>query len=212
MGALESVKLTVNVKLMKNGFRRIAWLGLLVSLAGSLLAQSPAPSQELVLQLDPDQSRAEIVLVGNLHTVEGTFLLRHGTIHFDPATGKASGEVVFDATSGKTGNSSRDRKMHSYVLESQRYPNITLRADRAEGSLAPSGTSKLQVHGMFGIHGAEREVTIPVEVNLTGNQWTAKASFQVPYVQWGMKNPSVLFLRVNDSVEVRFHAAGSVSP
>jgi hypothetical protein len=42
--------------------------------------------------------------------VEGAFLLKRGAIHFDPATGKASGEVVFDAASGKTGNKSGDHK------------------------------------------------------------------------------------------------------
>jgi len=35
--------------------------------------------------------------------------------------------------------------------------------------------------------------------------------FVVPYAKWGMKNPSVLFLRVGDSVDVAFHAAGRVA-
>jgi hypothetical protein len=64
---------------------------------------------------------------------------------------------------------------------------------------------------MFVIHGAEHEVAFPVQVNLAGTAWTAQASFQVPYVKWGMKNPSVLFLRVGDTVQVQFHAAGSTA-
>jgi hypothetical protein len=38
------------------------------------------------------------------------------------------------------------------------------------------------------------------------------AAFQVPYARWGMKNPSKLFLRVDDVVQVQFHASGSTAP
>ena len=164
------------------------------------------------LQLDPAGSGADISLTGNVHTVHGAFLLKRGAIHFDPTTGRASGEVVFDATSGKTGNGSRDHKMHKDVIESGRYPEIVFRPDRAEGQLATSGTSTLQVHGLFAIHGAEHEVTFPVEISFSGSAWTAKASFQVPYVRWGMKNPSKFFLRVDDVVQVQFHASGNATP
>jgi len=199
---------------MTKTFRSIVLgqIGLLVAVA-ALAAQPAAPvTHELLLQLDTARSGADITLAGNLHTVKGAFLLKRGTIQFDPATGKASGEIAFDATSGKTGNGSRDNKMHKDVIESGRYPEIVFRPNRAEGTLLTSGASTLQVHGMFTMHGAEHEVTFPVEVTFAGSAWTAKASFQVPYVQWGMKNPSVLFLRVGDTVEVQFHAAGNTTP
>ena len=189
-------------------------IALLVA-AAALAAAQPAAAPvtpELLLQLDPARSGADITLAGNLHTVEGVFRLKHGAIRFEPATGKASGEVVVDATSGKTGNNSRDHKMHKDVIESGRYPEIVFRPDRADGVLAASGASTLQVHGMFTMHGAEHEVTFPVVVSFAGSAWTAKASFQVPYVRWGMKNPSKLFLRVDDVVQVQFHASGSTTP
>lgn len=189
-------------------------IGLLLVSATLAAAQSAAApvTHELLLQLDPARSGADIALTGNLHTVEGTFRLKRGAIHFDPTTGKASGEIVFDATSGKTGNGSRDNKMHKDVIESGRYPEIVFRPDHADGKLVASGASTLQVHGMFAIHGAEHEATFPVEVSFSGDAWTAKASFQVPYARWGMKNPSKLFLRVDDVVQVQFHASGSTAP
>ena len=198
---------------MTKTFRSIVLgqIGLLVG-AAALAAQPLAPAtHELVLQLDTARSGADITLVGNLHTVKGTFLLKRGDIQFDPATGKASGEIVFDATSGKTGNGSRDNKMHKDVIESWRYPEIVFRPTRAEGTLARTGVCTLQVYGIFAMHGAEHEVSVPVEVTFGGSAWTAKASFQVPYVQWGMKNPSMLFFKVGDTVQVEFHAAGSVA-
>jgi polyisoprenoid-binding protein YceI len=190
---------------------RIA-LVIVTLVAQPLAAQATTPTQELFLQLDPAQSGAEIVLAANLHTVEGSFAFKRCAIHYQPATGAASGEVVFDATSGKSGNGRRDKKMHKDVLESDRYPEIALHPDRAEGGFAPSGESVLQVHGLFSIHGGEHEVTIPVQVNVQGNSFTAKASFTIPYVKWGMKNPSVLFLRVGNEVKVQFHGAGTLTP
>ena len=100
--------------------------------------------------------------------------------------------------------------MHKEVLESARFPEISFRPDRADGALAGSGDSTLQVHGMFSIHGAEHELTIPVTVHFENNAWTARAAFQIPYEKWGMKNPSVLFLRVAGFVDVQLIAAGSV--
>ena len=197
---------------MNKTLRSITLAAAITVLTQLFVAEAASPAQELLLQLDPAKSGANIMLVGNIHTVDGSFLLKHGAIRFDPATGKASGEVVFDATSGKTGNGSRDNKMHKDVIQSRRYPEIAFRPDRADGTLSTSGDSTLQVHGMFVIHGTEHEVTIPVQVNLTGDAWSAKASFPVPYVKWGMKNPSVLFLRVGDTVQVQFHAAGTTAP
>lgn len=182
---------------------------LVLFLASGLTAQT-ASTQELHLQLDPGRSGAEIFLSGNFHTVEGSFTFKRGEVVYDPATGKASGEVVLDATSGKTGSDGRDKKMHKDVLESARFPEIVFRPDRGDGTLAGSGDSTVQVHGMFSMHGAEHEVTIPVAVHLEGNNWSAKAAFQVPYAKWGMKNPSVLFLRVAGVVDIQFQAAGSV--
>jgi polyisoprenoid-binding protein YceI len=211
MAAADGVIWLIQVFMRKN--QLIAWLIVVIVLACDLAAQtapSVPPAREVELQFDPAQSVATISLSGNFHTVEGSFTLKHGAVKYDPATGKVGGEIVFDATSGKTGNDGRDRKMHREVLESATFPEISFHPDRAEGALATSGDSTIQVRGMFSIHGADHELTIPVTVHLEGNNWTAKAAFQIPYAKWGMKNPSVLFLRVAGFVDVQFVAAGSV--
>ena len=35
-------------------------------------------------------------------------------------------------------------------------------------------------------------------------------NFVIPYVQWGMKNPSNFLLKVNDKVEIRVQAVGRI--
>ena len=64
---------------------------------------------------------------------------------------------------------------------------------------------------MFNIHGADREITVPAQVEMNADHWTATVHFTIPYQKWGMKNPSTLFLRVNDSVEIDVAGAGSLA-
>jgi polyisoprenoid-binding protein YceI len=173
--------------------------------AAMLAAASSIPAENTVLQIDPSRTKVEFTVADVLHTVHGNFLLKRGDIRFDAATGKASGELVVDAASGDSGSGARDRNMHNNVLESARYPEIVFRPDRVEGKVAPRGASKVALHGTFSIHGAEHDITLPVEVEAADGQYTATMAFAVPYVQWGMKNPSTLFLRVSDKVEINIH-------
>ena len=169
-----------------------------------------ATAQEVILRCDPVATTANFTLGDVLHTVHGTFQEKSCDFHFEPASQRVSGEIIFDATSGNSGNDKRDRKMHKEVLESTRYPEISFRPDRIEGKVASTGSSTVQVHGMFGIHGDEHEITTPVTITFNAEHWEASAQFPVPYAKWGMKNPSVLLLRVGDTVMIDLHAAGAV--
>jgi polyisoprenoid-binding protein YceI len=142
--------------------------------------------------------------------VHGTFHLKHAELQFDPSSGKLSGEIVVDAKSGESGSGMRDRKMHKEVLESEQYPEISFRPDRVEGHVAGDGKSSVRVHGMFRIHGVDREIAVPAEVEMAADHWDANVHFTIPYAKWGMKNPSTLFLRVSDTVEIDLAGSGSV--
>jgi polyisoprenoid-binding protein YceI len=167
-----------------------------------LSAAGNPPEQDKVLQIDPASTQVEFTLADVLHTVHGKFLLKRGNMRFDPSTGKASGELVVDAASGNSGSSTRDRRMRSNILEADKFPEIVFRPDQVNGTVAEDGTSKVQVHGTFSIHGADHEIVLPMEVQAANGQYTATTQFDVPYVKWGMKNPSTLFLRVSDKVQI----------
>ncbi len=171
------------------------------------LCAGPAIAGELVLDLDPAQTIVQFTLGATLHTVHGTFKLKHGRVRYDPATGKIAGEVVIDATSGDSREEGRDRRMHKDVIESRTYPEIVFTPDQVIGTVAAQGDSQVQVHGVFRIHGAAHDMTVPVDVRIAGGRTTATARFTIPYVKWGMKNPSSLLLRVSDKVEIEVTAA-----
>jgi polyisoprenoid-binding protein YceI len=206
MGAAHRMR---NFGTMRGGWRAVLRAALLPTIA--LLGTSSLAAQQVDLICNPEQSRADWTLTDPLHTVKGDFKLKSCDMRYDMSTRQAQGNIVFDATSGQSGNSSRDHKMHKDVLESGKYPEIRFRLDHVEGVVAREGVSTLQVHGTFGIHGADHEMTIPVELKLDQSQWTATAKFPVPYVKWGMKNPSLLFIHVGDAVDIDFRGAGSLA-
>jgi len=162
--------------------------------------------QETALDLDPAQTHVEFTLGAVLHTVHGTFQLKRAALRYDLATGKASGEIVIDARSGQTGNDSRDKKMHKSILESERYPEIVFLPDRVDGSIAKSN-----LHGTFRIHGQDHEMKVVVESTENNGRLGFHTQFAVPYVQWGMKNPSTLLLRVGENVDLDIRGEGKIT-
>jgi polyisoprenoid-binding protein YceI len=167
-------------------------------------------SHEIVLTVDPGQSKLHWTLGTTLHTVHGTFALKRGTVRADTASNKVSGEIVADAASGDSGNSSRDKKMHNEILESQRYTEVVFRPDKVIGNIEAKGSSAVQIHGTFLLHGSEHELTVPVQVELTSNQWKGTAKFEIPYIQWGLKNPSSFLLKTDPAVDIEIELAGSL--
>jgi polyisoprenoid-binding protein YceI len=172
-------------------------------------AVATAQSQELRLQFDPSKTTIAFTLGDILHTIHGSFQLKSGDVQYKITAKSVSGDLIVDATSGQSGNRSRDHKMHKEILESARFPEIDFHPDRVEGNVGPLGTSTIQVHGMFSIHGSDHELTMPVRVELFPDHWTADTHFTVPYVKWGIKNPSTFVLRVSESVEIDVHASGA---
>jgi polyisoprenoid-binding protein YceI len=176
----------------------------------AVLAQAPAreASKSIALDVDPASSKVHWTLGSTLHAVHGTFAVKGGKITVEPASGKAGGEIVIDAPSGESGNDGRDKKMHKEIIESGKYPAISFRPDRVDGSLASSSAVKAQIHGIFSLHGTEHELTVPFEAQLAGDGWKGTAKFTVPYIDWGLKSPSNFFLKANPTVDVELELAG----
>jgi len=172
----------------------------------ALLFSRSLRAQETVITLEPAQTQIEYTLGATLHTVHGKFRLKSGTVRFNPSTGKASGAIVVDATSGNSDNEGRDSRMHREILESQKYPEIVFAPVQVKGTFNPQGLSQVEVSGTLGLHGQDHELTLPIAVRLAGSQRTASTHFVVPYQTWGLKNPNTFILRVNDTVELDVRA------
>jgi polyisoprenoid-binding protein YceI len=192
---------------LKRRSTAIAALAVLLSLFAPAIYAT-----ETIVDLDPAATKVNFTLDATLHTVHGTFRLKSGKITFDPSTGKVTGAIIIDATSGDTDNSSRDKKMHAEILESAKFPEIIFIPSTMKGSVAPQAASQVEVSGTIRFHGADHPMTLTISVQPgAGGHIDASTKFQVPYVQWGLKNPSTFVLHVGDTVNVEVQAAGRIA-
>jgi hypothetical protein len=58
------------------------------------------------------------------------------------------------------------------------------------------------------LHGGEHEMVALVHAELMGDHWKGTAKFDVPHVQWGIKDPSNWLLKVKPIVSVQLDMAG----
>ncbi|MGA2652344.1 MAG: YceI family protein [Terracidiphilus sp.] len=170
-----------------------------------------AVAQHQTFVANPDASEVKITLNTTHEIVNGIFHVQSGSIEFDRGTPKMSGSVVVLAGSGKTGNDSRDKKMNKDILKVEQYATVSFEPKTYTGAIALSGDSTIQVTGSFTLLGTPHEITIPILVHLEGTTATAKAHFVVPYVAWGLKNPSFLIWKADNDVAIDLVLAGRLS-
>lgn len=189
--------------------------GLLRGLAAEF-PLNPLYQQELdrlsaQVTLDPKTTDIHFELGAFLHSVHGTFELSHGQMSWDPRTGAASGELAITASTGQSGNTDRDRDMQTKVLESEKYPDIVFAPSQVQGNVSRSGDSAVTLLGTLRLHGGEHEISLPLHVHVEGGRFTATGALDIPYVAWGLKDPSNFALRVAKVVKLKFNTAGDLT-
>jgi polyisoprenoid-binding protein YceI len=180
-------------------------------LALAVILAPVALAQHQTFAVNPDASEVKMTLKTTHEVVNGSFHIQSGSIEFDRCAPKMSGSVVVLAGSGKTGNTSRDKKMNKDILEVEQHATVSFEPKSHAGVIAPSGDSTIQVTGRFTLLGTPREITIPMLVHLENSTATAKAHFAVPYIQWGLKDPSFLIWKADKDVAIDLLLAGRLS-
>ena len=182
-----------------------------VVFALAVILAPAALAQHQTFAVNSGASEIKITLNTTHEVVNGTFHIQSGSIEFDRSNSKMSGLVAVLAGSGKTGNDSRDKKMNKDILKVDQYTTVSFAPKTYTGTIAPSGDSTIQVSGVFTLLGNPHDLTIPMQIHLDGSKATAKAQFVVPYVQWGLKNPSFMFWKAENDVAIDLNLVGQVS-
>jgi len=172
------------------------------------LACATAAADTAVLQLDPQATRVSFHFGATFKGVRGSLAMREGQITLRPESGVAGGRIVLDLGSAETGVVRRDRKMREKILETQTYPLATFYPERIDGRLPREGSSDIQIHGRLDFHGASHEIGIVSTATAHGDRVTANGFFTIPYISWGLRDPSFFILRVAKEVQVEIQAVG----
>jgi polyisoprenoid-binding protein YceI len=168
--------------------------------------RAQAPATPLAITLDPSTTSIRWTLDTTAHTVHGTFKLKNGAFKIDPATGGVNGEIVVDAASGDSGDSARDKHMHSAVLESAQYPTIAFRPTHIDGKIDLAATGSVVVDGILNLHGQDHPMKITVDLHPHGVGVALATHFTVPFIAWGLKDPSTFIFRTGKQVTLDVEA------
>ncbi len=171
----------------------LAALPVLCVASAAALAQA-ADNPAITLHFEPASTEIRYLAGGALHHVQGSFALKGGQLAFDPATGVAQGQILVDAASGHSNDKKFDAKMQE-VLESQKYPEIFFHPEKAVGTIKHDNEQHVTLIGSFNIHGSDHPLKVETFITVHGDEATAKTEFDVPYVDWGMKDASTLLMR-----------------
>jgi hypothetical protein len=148
------------------------------------LPQPPPRDQRLAIHLDPAATHIRFTLRGFPRSIHGTFQFKGGAVAANSASGLAQGEILVDASTGRTGNAALDERLQKDILDT----------------------------GAFNIHGADHPMELRLHLERQGDAMTVTTRFAVPYEAWGMHNPGSTFQRYSGQVWVDVTSHASVEP
>jgi hypothetical protein len=141
-------------------------------------------------------------LVHALHAVEGTCGALEGRARLLPDGGvQVAVRARVDAFD--SGNGNRDAHMRE-VTEAARFPLVSLKAVTPGPAAADEGAVlDLVLDAELTFHGVARRISIPVKVRFeSGTRATVETSFPVSLDAHGVERPSLLFMKVEDRIEI----------
>ena len=69
----------------------------------------------------------------------------------------------------------------------------------------------MELTGIFRLHGSDHPVTLSFPVQVEGSVVTTSTHLVIPYVAWGLKNPSTFVLRVSDKLDLEIKISGRLA-
>ncbi len=180
-------------------------------------ASAAGPQQDdfLHLVVEPGAIQVHFAVGAVFHTVRGTARAHSAAMSMNTETGEMLGQVAVAAGSLATGLAWRDHRMHEQVLRTEEHPDIQLQLISAEGTLDLQRGGTLQVEGTLHLAGTVNPLSFPVELRITDpgeREVHFQGGFHVPYVRWGLRDPSAVLLRVDKEVRVTFAGRGRLVP
>ena len=187
---------------------------LIAVLTSSVLgpARSAAAEAERPYDIDPSTARVAFELGATLHNVHGRTDRASGRIGTTAGTAAQvtdlTGSVQISVAGLETGNRRRDKKMHEESFDVGKYAEITFQAKHlGPGTARPDDTTRTSrtLIGNLTIRGVARDVEIPVVIEERVGRLIVEGTLTVRWADFGIPDPSFLFVRIQPTVLVTFH-------
>lgn len=112
-----------------------------------------------------------------------------------------------DLNSLDTGIGMRNRHMRDNYLETDKFTYATYTGKLDKVSVGADGESLVTTSGVLSIHGVEKPYTVECSISLEDSTYRIQCEFPVSLLDFGIKVPSLMFLKINEIVELKldFH-------
>jgi len=161
-----------------------------------------AVALETVYRVNPAKADAGFDLKATLHTVHGSTNQVKGEVRVtEEAQGvlALSGKIEIVAATLDTGNASRDKTMRNDSLAVEQYPVISLAPERYDPR---SGT----LTGALTIRGVTKPTSIAAKMEKQADRIVVTGTFDVPWMDFGVPDPSFAIVRVEKIAHAHFSA------
>ncbi len=175
------------------------WISIALVLAALVLPRA-VEAQPLRFRIQPEASEISFRATSRVMNADGHFSRFSGDVTVDPAA-LTSGRITLtiDAASLDTGIEMRDNHLRSSdFFDVARFPTVAFQSLRVEAA-----GRRATVVGRLTLHGVTREITVPIDVQITNTALVASGEFIVNRGEYGI-NYNSFVNPIGNEVRVAF--------
>ena len=165
-----------------------------------------SPSQAGKYTFDTTGSSVTFHNTASLHGIDGVAKQFNGRLDSDAGTG-----VLVVKTSSMTTNlGPRDKKMHEYCLEVEKFPTIDFNVSSVTGLDAiNAGAAKgsVTLNGSLSIRDVSRPVSVPASFTTEGDDLTLAGQLEFKWTDFKVPDPSIFISTLYPDMSVKFSLA-----
>ncbi len=193
---------------------RSSILILLLTLASSLASEA---AEVVRFRLLPQESQILTQVPNPFGIVDGELTVREGEAEGDILDLQGTGHVriTIDAASYNSNIGLRDEDVQENYLEVEEFPVIFFTSTGIEDvkkSQSPGKAWKFTITGILELHGAKKEIRVPVKLTQEGKRITVKGKIKILFDDFNIATPVLLFIRSGNHTEVSFRFVAEQQP
>ena len=163
-------------------------------------------AQKLPFSIDTSVSFVKYTGSHSFHKWSGQSNRINGTIYIDEARPTESEVIIsipiftFDSQNGN-----RDSNM-LFVIDEDIHPNVIF----SSNTISQIDQSTYNVVGILNFHGIEKDLSIPVKININSNSIEFKSKFNVNLIDFNIDRPKLLLRPINEIIGVELFIKGTL--
>ncbi len=151
----------------------------------------------------------------SLHGIPGQANSFSGEVNVD-GENPITGDLTIQTQAITTGLGLRDKRLWGYVLDTKKYPTMTIKVGDVTGDKAGftsgEGKGEIVLEGQMMMRTTEREVSIPCTYEWDGDTVKLAGKYEFLWTDFQLPDPSIPLARMYPEVAVSFDVAAKKRP